>query len=142
MRWSAVAGLLLGLTGYWLLAGPSARMFGGLGDPEGAALPLPAWVIGYLVTLAGVVLGAGFRRVLRVQTDGKQQVNVTRLAREVFRSTDLWLGLLGSPLLFALIVKTLAGLDMPGIVAVSLQNGFFCATLVTELVAKGGKPAS
>ena len=134
-----VAALLGGLLGFGFMLLPGDRLFGALSAPSESDSPLGLWALGYAVTVVGVILGAGFRRVLRLQSQGRAQIRPLALLSDVFRSPDLWLGLLGSPLLFALFVKTLADVDAPSLIAIALQNGFFCSTLVTELVVKPPK---
>src|SRR5262245_14588580 len=88
--WLTPIALTVGLVLYWWLVGWPSGILGGAGDPTPSKVTF--YLIGYAITLVGVILGAGFRRVLRLQSQGPGVINPRRLMTSVFRSSDLWLG--------------------------------------------------
>lgn len=94
-------------------------------------------VFGYLMTIVGVVLGTAYRNLQSLRDRGQSEISgVGLFVRSVFLSIEFWLGLCGSPLVYALLVRSTEGGGLAGLTAVAIQNGFFCTVIVAGLAAK------
>jgi hypothetical protein len=93
---------------------------------------------GYGITLIGVVLGAAYRELQARREKGETQLaSVTGFATSVLRSIDFWLSLCGSPIVYALLWKSLEGGNQAGLTIMALQNGFCCTMVVGALLKRG-----
>jgi hypothetical protein len=54
----------------------------------------------------------------------------------MFRSVDMWLGIAGAPIVYALLLKATDGMSMPGLLAVALENGFCCLIIVNGFIGR------
>jgi len=129
--------LLLGLIGaiVWFRLAPTARAFG-LFEKAGSQQLLRI-IVGYLATVAGVVLGSTYRQLRQLRDSGIAEIQSLRaFAARAFRSVDLWMGLCGSPLVFLLLIKASDGLNLPGLVVSALENGFCCLIIINGFVGK------
>ena len=96
---------------------------------------------GYAMTIAGVVLGSAYRYLEGLRSAGVREVpGVRALTGAVFRSVEFWLGMCGSPLVYALLLRATDGGSNAGLTAIAIENGFFC-TLIVERLAAGGRGA-
>jgi hypothetical protein len=93
-------------------------------------------VVGFAATLAGVVLGAMYRELRRRQAAGQTEIAVLPFFRDMRKSLELWLGLVGSPLVFALLLRSTAGMDLLGMVITALENGFCCLIILNALIER------
>lgn len=93
---------------------------------------------GYLVTLVGVLLGSAYRELQARRDRGDTQLkSVSEFAKSVLRSIDFWLSLCGSPIVYALLWKSLEGGSQAGLTIMALQNGFCCTMVVGALLKRG-----
>lgn len=92
--------------------------------------------LGYGATIIGVSLGAGYRSML----DRKRITSIRKALGQVFYSTEFWLGLFGSPIVFALILQSASSLNTPGLITIALQNGFCCSGLASTLIERRVSP--
>lgn len=128
---------LLGLVGaiVWFRLAPTARAFGLFEKAESEQLL--RIVVGYLATVAGVVLGSAYRQLRQLRDSGITEIQSLRaFCARAFRSVDLWMGLCGSPVVFLLLVKASDGVSLPGLVVSALENGFCCLIIINGFVAK------
>jgi hypothetical protein len=124
--------LFAGLTAWVLLVPEDLKHFGAFANPGGSGVP--TLIIGYLATLVGVVAGAGYRETVSLKREGQQGIGSFRaFGARVFRSFDLWTGLFGSPAVYALILRAIDGVNAVGLLAIALENGFFCTMVINEL---------
>jgi hypothetical protein len=63
--------------------------------------------------------------------------NVPLFFKNVFTSIDLWMGLFGAPIVYALLWKSLEGGSVAGLTVIALQNGFCCTVIIANLMKKG-----
>lgn len=99
------------------------------------------WLIilyGYVVTVVGVLLGAVYRGLQLQRQQGSTSVeNPKAFARGILLSIDLWMSLCSSPIVYALIWKSLEGGNAGGLTIIALQNGFCCQTVLSSLLKSG-----
>lgn len=129
----ALGGGILGFLAFSLLV-PRDNSFGMFEAESGRATAMLA--IAFVCTIAGVLLGAGYRAVLRLKSQGVEEIeDFAGFLGGLLRSVDLWLGLLAAPIVFALLLKASDGMELSGLVVVALQNGF-CAQLIVQGLVK------
>jgi hypothetical protein len=133
---------ILGFIIWWRLVQPHELQFGAQAVPvEGNFLIV---IYGYLVTLLGVVLGSGYRELQKLRESGATRIeNMRAFFKNIFSSVDLWLGLFGSPIVYALLWKSVAGGNISGLTIIALQNGFCCTVIISNFVRRneaGGQP--
>ena len=93
---------------------------------------------GYLVTLAGVVLGSAYRELQARKERGETQISSLRgFARSVFLSIDFWTSMCGSPIVYALLWRSLDGGNVAGLTVIALQNGFCCTMVISNFLKRG-----
>ncbi len=93
---------------------------------------------GYLVTLAGVVLGSAYRELQARKDRGETQIsNVSAFAKSVLLSIDFWTSLCGSPIVYALLWRSLDGGNVAGLTVIALQNGFCCTVVISSFLKRG-----
>lgn len=95
-------------------------------------------LIGFGATVAGVVLGSAYRHLARLKERGVETMESFRAqALSIARSVDLWMGLLASPIVYGLLIQSLAKMGQSGLVIVALENGFCCLLIAESFVNKG-----
>lgn len=124
----------------WIVMAPKGSTFGLFSaDQAGRIITL---VIGYFATATGAFLGAVYRDLRTRQRRGETHVeSLSAFLSELLRSINLWLALTGSPIVFALVLKTTSGMGLSGIVVVALENGFSCLLVLDSLVADSSRQA-
>jgi hypothetical protein len=141
MRWFwLILAAAIGLAG-WIYFIPTTAITGGLGfgdnPAEQKSLQYLTIAFGYCVTLAGVFLGSAYRELQRRRASGSTTISgVLEFLKSVTSSIDFWLGLCGSPLVYALILQGVDSNNMAGLVVIALQNGFTC-TVAIDAISKG-----
>ena len=131
-RWETALWLVLAVMAayvwYWLYSG-GATFLGGVAS---TSLDWTDWLFGYFATLVGVVAGAAYRSL---HSTGRTQriTNFKKLLADIFRSRDLWAGVVASPLVFGMIYRTVDGITLSGLVVVALENGFCCHTVIARI---------
>lgn len=94
-------------------------------------------IFGYLMTLLGVLLGTAYRRLQHLRDAGIKEIpSFRRFSRSIFLSIEFWLGICGSPLVYALLVRSTEGGGLAGLTTIAIQNGFFCTVIIAGLAAK------
>lgn len=84
----------------------------------------------YLATIGGVFLGSLYRALSALKDAGVGKVPRRFIAGRL-QSVDMWLGLVASPVVFALLMKASDGMTLPGLIILALENGF-CALIIIE----------
>ena len=132
---SAAIGItMLGFFVMWWLIRDSQTVFGGSAQPDGQSILVIAY--GYAVTLVGVFLGSAYRKLQDMKTRPRPLIHIGKIRKflsSVFRSIDFWMGLCGSPIVYALIWKSMGGGSVAGLTTIALQNGFFCTLILNGL---------
>ncbi len=127
----AVIAAILGSTAYWFMV-PRDTVFGVF---EGAGRGnVGRLILSFAATIGGVVLGS-FYRQLRQMTSSTID-DVPAFLSHVLRSVDLWLGLAGAPVVYALLLQSTNGMSTPGLLLVGLENGFCCLIIVNAFVGR------
>ncbi|NEN94556.1 MAG: hypothetical protein F6K50_03145 [Moorea sp. SIO3I7] len=124
-----------GLIGFLWLLSPKFLVLGAHQDPEPNSLLM--LIGGYITTTVGVVLGSGYRELQRRIRKGEATISPRKFLKYLAQSTDLWLGLFGSPLAFALLWNSIEAISPGGLVVTALENGFCCTILVNSVVEPG-----
>jgi hypothetical protein len=133
----ALTALLIGLVAYWYLA-PREASFGMFEDVSGSGNF--RFAVSFVATLVGVVLGSIYRELKSLRAQGIYKIeNPALFFSDIARSTDLWLGLAGSPIVYALLLQASDGMSLPGLIVVALQNGFCCLIILNSFVGKEEK---
>lgn len=129
-----VVAIAVGFFGFWRLAPRTTTfgMFGGEGEAQFGRIALS-----FSATILGVVLGTLYRSLRRLQESGATAIeNVRAFFSGLLRSIDLWLGMAGSPIVFALVLQSTSGMTVPGLLLVGLENGFCCLIVVNAFVGR------
>ncbi len=87
----------------------------------------------FLTTLLGVLLGSLYRRLLNMQQAGRKSVKFRVLLRNVARSIDFQIGLVGAPVVFGLLWQAISDISLAGMLVIALQNGFTSHAILKEL---------
>jgi hypothetical protein len=125
-------------TVWWYLVQPRQLQFGAQVVPANGNI----WVViyGYVLTLIGVCIGTAYRELQKLKQAGQTQIpNARHFINSLLTSIDLWMGLIGSPIVYALLWKSLDQGDISGLSVIALQNGFCCTLILSNL--KGADPA-
>jgi hypothetical protein len=100
-------------------------------------------LFGYAATLFGVALGALYRELQRRRTRGAVHLpSIRALFASAFRSIDFWISLCGSPIVYALLVKSVEGGSYAALATVAVQNGFCCSIIVDGVLKPNQKGAN
>lgn len=119
---------------WWIVVGSPVR-FGAVAASESTVV----WrlALGYLMTVVGVVMGSGYRNLQARRERGETEIpGLQKFARSVLFSVDFWLGVCGSPLVYALLVRATDGGNMAGLIAIAMENGFFCTVIISGLTPR------
>jgi hypothetical protein len=125
---------MVGFVAFWYLVPRSVSfgMFEGEDKPDVARLALS-----FSATIAGVVLGSAYRQLRALQAAGIHTIpDAPAFLSTVVRSVDLWLGLVGAPIVYALLLQSTDGMSLPGLLLVALENGFCCLLIVNAFVGR------
>jgi hypothetical protein len=138
----AFASMCIGFWAWWYLLS-SERSTHGLAP--GVKMNSTQWwsyiLAGYLIMLVGIFLGIACRRLIERRNQGEVEIEIIPFLRTTIRQIDLWVSLLGSPLLYGSILKTGADLAFWPFSYFALQSGFSAYVLVNALLGgNAGKP--
>jgi hypothetical protein len=98
---------------------------------------------GFGLTLAGVALGATYRRLIKLRTAGVEKIGIRQLLGDVFTSVDFYTGLVGAPIVYGLLWQSLADISLAGLSVIALQNGFSSHAILDQFVSsKPAQPAA
>jgi len=129
----AVSGFII----WWYLAQPRQLQFGAQVIPAQGNYFIIAY--GYLVTLAGVIIGCSYRQLQKLRDAGESNIQKPGLfLKQIASSIDLWMGIFGSPIVYALLWKSIDGGNISGLTVIALQNGFCCTLIISNFVATQG----
>jgi hypothetical protein len=73
------------------------------------------------------------------RTAGVDKVGARPLLRDVFSSVDFYIGLVGAPIVYGLLWRSLADISLAGLSVIALQNGFTSHAILDQFVSN--KPA-
>jgi hypothetical protein len=125
---------VVGWFSFWYLV-PRATSFGMF---EGDNTPnITRLALSFSATIAGVVIGSTYRQLRALQAAGLTTIpNARVFLSDLSRSIDLWLGLVGAPIVYALLLQSTDGMSLPGLLLVALENGFCCLLIVNAFVGR------
>ena len=100
-------------------------------------------VYGYATLAMGVFLGAGYRELKERRAAGVKRINPRKLLGSILRTTDFWLGLFASPVVYAILLQAIdlnnaSVASAIGLTLVGLQNGFVCQSIADAIRPKIG----
>jgi len=94
-------------------------------------------MLSFSATIAGVVIGSTYRQLRALQAAGLTTIpNARVFLSDLSRSIDLWLGLVGAPIVYALLLQSTDGMSLPGLLLVALENGFCCLLIVNAFIGR------
>jgi hypothetical protein len=125
----------IGLWGYHQLV-PKDDSFGLFSAQDGQATL--SFLLTFAATVTGVVLGSLYRGLSKLRDAGVPTVPPGYFAG-LFRSVDMWIGLVASPIVFALLLKASEGMALPAVLILALENGF-CALIIIEGFTRAKNP--
>jgi hypothetical protein len=129
-----IASAVAGFAGYWWTA-PREESFGLF--ESGAAESTVKFGVTFVAVIAGVILGSLYRSLKYLADRGTVTIkNLRRFLSRSFRSVDMWLGLVASPVVYAVLLQTADGMELAGLVFTGLQNGFCCLVIANALIEK------
>ncbi|MER8929194.1 hypothetical protein [Mesorhizobium sp. M0767] len=131
---ATLAAIVVGFIGYWYLLprSPSFGMFEAVNESGTARL-----LLSFGATILGVICGAFYRELKALQARGITTIdNLPLFFAGMFRSTDMWLGLAGAPIVYSLLLKATDGMSLPGLLAIALENGFCCLLIVNGFIGR------
>jgi|SRR5688572_8660061 len=128
---AAIIALVVGFLAFWSLM-PRTTAFGMFESEGDVNIARVAFTFG--ATIAGVVLGSVYRQLRRLE--GPRIEDVPGFLSGVARSVDLWLGLVGAPIVFALLLQSSDGMSTAGLFLVGLENGFCCLIIVNGFIGR------
>lgn len=124
----SVLGIVFGFAFFWWLV-PGGDSFGFF---EGSESDWVRLSVAFLSVVLGVILGSFYRQLK--QLNSQRIESLRSFFANTFRSVDMWLGLVGSPVLFALLLRATDGISVEGMVIIGLENGFCCLLLLNGLL--------
>ncbi len=140
--------IVLAAVGFWgfqnIIVGEQS-IFGLNSNPDSSTLFHV--VYGYAITLVGVLLGTIYRNLQTRKEAGEKNLSSTgSFLKDIFTSLDLWMSICGSPIVYALIWKSLIdggsiADNLAGLTIIALQNGFCCTILLSNLKPSVGTQA-
>ena len=129
-----VIAIVAGYIVYSLMA-PRAHSFGFFEGAENSQTI--RFMITFLATVVGVLLGSIYRELKSLQSTGIAKIpSLNTFFSDIGRSTDLWIGLAGSPIVYSLILQSTNGMSLPGLIVVALQNGFCCLIVLNGFIGR------
>ncbi|MER8640199.1 hypothetical protein [Mesorhizobium sp. M1365] len=124
----------IGFTALYSLA-PRSPSFGMFEGPEGQGIL--RLVLSFLATIVGVICGSFYRELRKLQNGGATTIQDPRaFIMGMLRSVDLWLGLVGAPIVYALLLRATDGMSLTGLLAVALENGFCCLIVLSGVTSR------
>jgi hypothetical protein len=93
---------------------------------------------GYAVTLTGVLIGSVYRALQGLkEKDIKSVGDPGTFLKTMLSSVDLWMSVCGSPIVYALLWKSLDGGNIAGLTVIALENGFCCTMILNNFMKRG-----
>jgi hypothetical protein len=126
--------IVVGYIVYSLMA-PRSHSFGFFEGTENSQTI--RFMITFLATVVGVLLGSIYRELKLLQGMGIAKIpSLNTFFSGIGRSTDLWIGLAGSPIVYSLILQSTDGMSLAGLIVVALQNGFCCLVVLNSFIGR------
>ncbi len=137
---SLVAVLITGfLITFWFAGRVHTPSASGAFQSNGGSRPLSVALsagYGFAMTLFGVLLGATYRRLIKLRSDGVDAISPLRLLKTVFASVDFQIGLVGAPIIYGLLWQSLADVSLVGLTVIALQNGFTAHAILDQFTTQ------
>lgn len=89
-------------------------------------------VLQALCLLLGICFSYFYKRFSDLRTKGVQEVDIALEARGFFRSTNFWLALAASPVLFGVVIALTGQLPLGTALFIAFQNGFFWEQIMPQ----------
>jgi len=125
----------LGAVAWFILNRVDGNPLGGIATPDAGDLFIV--IYGYFTTVCGVLLGSAYRQLERLRALKQTRISSFRtLAADIGTSIDLWMSLLASPIVFALIWKTMDRTSYASVTIMALENGFACLAVISAMLKR------
>lgn len=139
----AIAGLIFWIAYAELVLTDAPKFLVGESSLAGSKAKAILIVYGYATLVVGVFLGSGYRELKDRRTKEVKQVKVKELFGSILHSVDFWLGLFGSPVVYAILLQAIdlnnaSVASAAGLTLVGLQNGFVCQSIADAIRPKFG----
>jgi hypothetical protein len=138
----AIVGLVFWIAYVEFVLADSTKFLVGQASLSTTGLKAILVVYGYLTLVVGVFLGSGYRNLKERRAAGGKILKINKFLGEVFQSVDFWLGLFGSPVVYAILLQAIDLTNVSfgsaaGLTLVGLQNGFVCQSIADAIRPKG-----
>lgn len=90
---------------------------------------------GFAVTLFGVLLGAIYRRLVKLRGEGVEAIGPLAMVKTVLVSIDFQIGIVGAPIIYGLLWQSLADVSLVGLSVIALQNGFTAHAILDQFTS-------
>jgi hypothetical protein len=130
--------LLLGISISYFILKQNFSLYGAVGDAENPSKSWTIYILGFLVTILGVLCGTIYREAMERRNNGERQISgdLKSFFRSIYKSTDFIMGVSASPIIFSLLIDAMNGISTTGFIIIALQNGFACSAIAGSLVTK------
>lgn len=91
---------------------------------------------GYTILLAGIVLGTWCRALIEKRDRGVNTINIRQFIKESFKSIDLWISVIASPIIYGSIVSNAGDINFGAFIYLALQTGFSSYIVVGTFLNK------
>lgn len=126
----------------WFAARVNTPSASGAFQSSGEASPLSTALsagYGFAITLFGVLLGAAYRRLVKLRGEGVETIGALTMIKTVLTSVDFQIGIVGAPIIYGLLWQSLADVSLVGLTVIALQNGFASHAILDQFTTT--KPA-
>ena len=129
----------LAITAYFVVNTEPNTVFGAFQGSDGVWDEFGmfgATVYGFVFTLIGITLGVIYRHLISLRGKGQETVNVRTIVTYLATSIDYKIAMLGAPIAFGLIWRSIGETPIEIYTILALENGFVSNAVVAQLVSK------
>lgn len=99
-----------------------------------------AGIYGFFFTLLGATLGVIYRRLIELRKADRKTIRIAEILSYLAGSIDYKVALVGAPIVFGLIWRTLSETPLEVYTIVALENGFVSNAVISQFVTRSEKP--
>ncbi|MFY0602705.1 MAG: hypothetical protein JXQ93_02065 [Flavobacteriaceae bacterium] len=90
--------------------------------------------LGFIMLMIGIFLGTWTRALMKKREAGLKDVHIGILIKKSFKSIDLWISILASPLLYGSILSASNSINLSSFIFLALQTGFSSNIVVSTFL--------